>query len=344
MKNLVLLQPRLDLSFKKGAYHEKEENWYDKLPEIRKHWYDFFKLIYKFSDDNNVNLTVDERPLWEFTPDLYKNYKDCIFLIPHKNIYNFQIPNNKCLYYMQTVIPNFFSIDEVGWGPLTRLFKECEDDYYFFIRSSKKFYTDELNSLFRKLQVRTKNNISKFYQPPKKIDDNNYFLFTCQIPHDETIKFHSNVSVFDALKLCLDTTKYMNENIIVKGHPINENSMIELENLTKKYDNAKWVGSNYSIHSLIENSKCVLTVNSGTGIEAILHNKPVIAFGTSEYEPLTVNKNFKPDNVEDLFNILAEMNYDVNKNHYEWYINRLFNFYYDSNDYNTFYKLKNKLL
>lgn len=41
--------------------------------------------------------------------------------------------------------------------------------------------------------------------------------------------------------------------------------------------------SDLSIHTLVANSRAVITVNSGVGSEAILHLKPVYTFGASDY-------------------------------------------------------------
>ncbi len=41
--------------------------------------------------------------------------------------------------------------------------------------------------------------------------------------------------------------------------------------------------SDLGIHSLIANSRAVITVNSGVGSEAIIHLKPVYTFGAADY-------------------------------------------------------------
>lgn len=59
-------------------------------------------------------------------------------------------------------------------------------------------------------------------------------------------------------------------------------------------------GSNgYSIHGMIENSLGVVTINSGTGFEALMHNKPVFTLGTAEYDSVTYQCKTK----DDIFNI-----------------------------------------
>ena len=45
----------------------------------------------------------------------------------------------------------------------------------------------------------------------------------------------------------------------------------------------KIIVSNSSVHHLIKGAKTIITVNSGVGLEAIIHNKPVIITGKGDY-------------------------------------------------------------
>jgi capsule polysaccharide export protein KpsC/LpsZ len=47
-------------------------------------------------------------------------------------------------------------------------------------------------------------------------------------------------------------------------------------------ENILWA-RNINIHDLLSNCEAVFTVNSGAGMEAILHNKPVFCYGKSDY-------------------------------------------------------------
>src|SRR5690606_38464095 len=42
-----------------------------------------------------------------------------------------------------------------------------------------------------------------------------------------------------------------------------------------------------NIHRLIADAQCVVTVNSGVGAESLLHLKPVVTSGGSDYAPAT---------------------------------------------------------
>lgn len=58
-----------------------------------------------------------------------------------------------------------------------------------------------------------------------------------------------------------------------------------------------WVGANQcSIHFLLKNCEAVFTVNSGTGMEALLYDKPVYTFGEVDYE--AVSHHVEPEAIE----------------------------------------------
>jgi capsule polysaccharide modification protein KpsS len=102
--------------------------------------------------------------------------------------------------------------------------------------------------------------------------------------------YHSEVSVITALRATLEAAKQNGQTVLVKGHPVNPSAMIELQSLTREYPNAVWM-DDVSILDAIENSKCVVTVNSGTGMEALALGKSVLVFGRCEYDCVAMKTN-----------------------------------------------------
>lgn len=68
--------------------------------------------------------------------------------------------------------------------------------------------------------------------------------------------------------------------VVVKRHPYCKSASVDaaLAACAEKVTIARG-----SVHALIASSEAVLTVNSGTGLEALLHGRPVIATGRSDY-------------------------------------------------------------
>jgi len=58
--------------------------------------------------------------------------------------------------------------------------------------------------------------------------------------------------------------------------------MISLMNIIEQYDNVLFL-SDCHIHEMIEKSAATYVINSGTGQEAMLLDKTVVAFGGCEY-------------------------------------------------------------
>ena len=74
--------------------------------------------------------------------------------------------------------------------------------------------------------------------------------------------------------------------MVLKGHPVNPGSMVQLKQIADKYAHTIWL-DDVSIHQLIPDARAVVVVNSGTGLESLLHQKPVITFGRADYDVVT---------------------------------------------------------
>ena len=264
MKKVLILKPRLDVMFKKGPVPKER----GPIQPIREHWHNFVNCLANDHADKGDAVRVLELPNWQFAPSIVDHYQPDRVYIPHRQFHQFPVDGKYGpRYYMQMVFPWLFQIDPTGWGPDASV-------YPILPESGHPDVYDEL----RKRQLAGQ---SKFDQPwtdwwVKK----DYLFFPCQIPHDETIKFHSDVSVADALRATIKVAKELGKELIIKGHPVNPGSMSELKEIGKEY---KWA-DNVNINNLIANADAVVMVNSGVGMEAILHGKRVACFGDADYD------------------------------------------------------------
>lgn len=277
-----IYMPRLDITFKKGPIPKERGT----IPEIREHWKKFCFLLRLTYIENGHNARLIEVPLWQITQDLVRKTSvnaDIIF-IPHKMRLNWFL-DHRVRYYMQMVLPNIFSIDEQGWCASAKVWpitiNHLSDD-----------------SIFCKLNARIKNNISKFKQPAlnNKAIPERFILFPCQIPHDETIKYHSDIGVEQALEALIHgVIKKSSLTLIIKGHPANQQAMATLKKIYLYYKDKLdfsyssrllWI-DNISIHQLLSRCLAVATVNSGVGLEAILHGRYVATFGDADYASIS---------------------------------------------------------
>jgi hypothetical protein len=287
---ILLVHGRLDIPFKDFGQGIPSKD-YSNLPAIRKPWsacYDLLKACGHEVDEYIV-------PVWKITEQLFQDqtFQDYDkIIVPHRQLEQFyNLPWDmleKMLFLMQTVFPERFTLDKIGWGanlsflPLDGPVREEDAPF------------------FKSLQERIFSNTSKFDQPKQKvipaISVRGYkpprydVLFVCQLPHDETIRFHSLVSVENALRHTLLQAKEKGWSVLVKGHPINPGSMGSLKEIADQYPEvATWI-DDISIHDAIAISDIVAMVNSGVGFEAMLHEKPIFTYGRSEYQNV-VNYN-----------------------------------------------------
>tara|TARA_Y100000310_G_scaffold344546_1_gene457894 strand:- start:7779 stop:8723 length:945 start_codon:yes stop_codon:yes gene_type:complete len=262
---------------------EKFEN----LPQIRQHWWTFMDNLRDWHINRGDEVLQVQGGLFEFTPKIAESIDCDLVYIPHKERPRFWVPGKHVLYFMQSVLPSRFYVDPMGFSaghstyPCDQ-FEFCQIDQDI-VKSARDLIT---------------TNTSKFSQPDrKKINlPGKYVFFPCQIPHDETILFHSDVSVEIALSLTVQWCDKYDIPLVVKGHPVNPGSMASLKKLVS--DKTIWI-DDASIHQLIENSEFVVTVNSGTGFETILHNKPVVTFGRADYDCVSIQAS--PENYEFMF-------------------------------------------
>lgn len=288
MKRVLILAPRLDVMFKEGTVPTER----GPISEIRQHWHNFARAVEWAHVSAGDIVNTIELPLWQFNPELIapENLKPDIVYVPHREEHQFPLPAGiEARYYMQSVFPHIFYVDSKGYAA---------GSSWYPMKVPGVPNHREPNGIYDALSARAARNESKFDQPvPTKIPDElrGYILFACQIPHDYVISAHSEVSVDFALNDCLKTAASIGKWVIVKGHPVNPGSMKNLRAITAKYTHsASWCDS-INIHSLIEASSMVVTVNSGTGMEALLHKKPVMVYGRAEYDCVAMNPEITRD-------------------------------------------------
>ena len=315
---VCILKPRLDCMFKKGHVPEVK----GPTPHHRKPFENFVEQVAQEYLYRGDEVKIIEKALWQFSPkDVEENDADITF-VPHKEKHNFDCGDRKVLYYMQMVIPEYFSVNKTGW---------LAGATYAPLDPNQG---DENANCFDKLSARSKNNISKFDQPKRLFNQfphRDYILFPCQIPHDETIKYHSKITVEQALNAVITYCEQKNQRLIVKGHPVNRASMEPLRTLTIASTVTEYIEDG-SIFDFIEHAKLVCVVNSGTGFESILMNKPVVMFGDAEYDKV-VNKA----NLDNYMDVIASASYDATQ--YRKFVNRWTTIMYKSDDSISFRKL-----
>lgn len=119
----------------------------------------------------------------------------------------------------------------------------------------------------------------------QKISDTDFIFFPLQVRKDIV----SSLAFIKTDELLSKLVYYANNNrkkLVVKRHPNCRDRKIN--KLLQKFVKGPYVVlSSHNIHDLIAKSRVVVTVNSGVGAEALLHDKPVITTGRSDYTHAT---------------------------------------------------------
>ena len=274
---IIILAPRLDVPFKDlGPIPEQR----GPIPPIREHWRNFVFLKFNLLRAQGHDVQIIEKPLFQFTEEFVASLDYDQIYIPHREAHS--LPAKNALYYMQTVFPWRFYVDPKGFAGGSTLYPFPKT----LLERADSTGLDRFEYRNRMLE-----GLSKFDQPKSgKWNMHGYVLFTCQIPHDQTILYHSDVSVEAALRATCEATKKNGMTLVVKGHPVNPGAMETLRKIALEYSHVVWI-DNVSILDAVVNAQSVVTVNSGTGMEALALGKPVLTFGRCEYDCVTTKTN-----------------------------------------------------
>ena len=308
----VLLRPRLDIPFKKFGLFTA--NSFDQ--PIRKHWRNFCDNFIR----ENPDALVVEAPVWMQNATIDKYFTDdCTIYVPHAEKHVWK-SKNPTFFYMQTVFPWLFTVDELGWGGGAKFVKSF---------NPKDNYTDEF---FNNLKTYLQKGGTKFKQPSKSTSLENlqeeFILVPLQIPNDAVIKYHADITCPQFVEsLCKWADKPYRPKVVFKPHPVNPRAMQPLKDIILKHKNTIYLDQPVHIHDAIKKSTAVYVINSGVGQEAMLLDKPVAAFGLAEYSNAVINGHLeKLDETWDrVQNIKTTEMKKLYRKWYHWYNKNLIN-------------------
>jgi len=222
-----------------------------------------------------------------------------IFLNPYGNLIRLslylKIRNNTKMKFIITdrgALPNSWFFDKHGFNadsksysskywdkPLTKK-KELNVIQYINSDINNSISLESQNNRIGAKNLRIKLNIEK----------NKKILFVpLQRPSDTVIKYFSgnveNINHF--LKNILKIQKRLKGEwvVLIKKHP--------LENIRFFEDKLLYVDDNTHFKDLVELSDSIVLINSGVGVTAMMHQKPVLYFGNAFYSHNLINKEIK---------------------------------------------------
>lgn len=174
--------------------------------------------------------------------------------------------------------PNHVCVDNSGfsgWANFAKQTENCQKSD----RDRTKVKLLKENLLCSKLSKYSQG------QSDQEVSDSDFIFFPLQVRKDKV----ASLAFIKTDELLSKLVYYANNNrkkLIVKRHPNCRDRKIG--KLLKKLASGPYVAlSSHNIHDLIAKSRVIVTVNSGVGAEALLHDKPVITTGRSDYTQAT---------------------------------------------------------
>jgi hypothetical protein len=190
------------------------------------------------------------------------------------------------LYYNQVHLRNLFTLDGQGWGADHSAAGKPDAFDRVDPRAAAQFCTALRDEMLA-------SGLSKHPQPdrsrvPAEALPEGYAFVPLQRPHDYVQIHHAPISVVDFVDVLADWAESRRQPVAIKPHPFNERDPEVLQALERRSRGSRFVlRVDENVHDLVARATAVVTINSGVGFESLIHGKPVVTFGRSDYAHLT---------------------------------------------------------
>jgi hypothetical protein len=181
------------------------------------------------------------------------------------------------------------TLDTLGYGPFSSITYSKPDFESVSNAEVSNFFSTKVEDW--KNSGTNKWSLEGFKEKPE-IPYKDYWLILGQCGGDSVNTRHDFGDYFTKLRqVATELSRIDDRLIIIKLHPhmdgkdadntvFSESFKTQLEKISK---NIKVYNGKIGIHNFIENCKAVILGNSGAGFEAMMHHKPIIAWGYPEY-------------------------------------------------------------
>lgn len=160
-----------------------------------------------------------------------------------------------------------------------------------------------------------KRNINTYinYIDCFEVCDFDYVFVPLQVSNDTQLVVNSNVGLKELISFSLEYARKNHLKVVVKPHPAEQDYSF-LQYLCKIKDQYGIVISDNNTMELIENSKCIITINSTVGMEAMIVGKPVITLGDAIYSEFNKSRLIKY-----IINYLIDIDY-FSSDYIDWHL------------------------
>lgn len=286
-----------------------------------------FIIPHIFSDPNNPNnSTTRIANLLTFFLKIYLflMQQNDIIIIPRHQYYSrlcFPKTKNKIISYhtisqknikadwvhiQDSTFSGYCSVDKKGFAGFADIATNFNKIDLYTLNVPQKILENNFEELVNKF---INKDISKYVQNNEIFKSKQKYVFIAMQVLTDVVSKLAYINGIELLNIISKFYYGSNIKVVVKRHPLCKS--ISIEQTINKLESLGYIEvSTASIHSLISGSEAVFTVNSGVGLESLLHMKPVIATGECEYAYATqaVAKTKK-----ELLKLLKKNNFFVDK-------------------------------
>ena len=211
------------------------------------------------------------------------------------------------LHVQESTLSGYCSVDTQGFAGYASIaydFKEIEKK---IANISLERLHEEYENLYEKY---IKNNISKYKQEEITFDDDGQYIFVALQVLTDVVANLADINGIDLVKNVANIYRDSGIKVVVKRHPYCNS--ISMQRMVTELEKEGLIElSNASIHSIIKGANAIFTVNSGVGLESLMHLKPVIISGSADYA-YAVHSHVK--SIAELETVIQDNNFSIDKN------------------------------
>ena len=275
--------PRLDLPWKREAMAKGVPPLpVEETLALRLWWKRFVVSLSHTLERHGADVVLHEIPAWEIEPARIDADELTLAFVPHRCHLDFGATSTPVRFYMQEYFRSVFVVDRLGWSAASSRYPVdaatlppavlgAWDDYH------AAFEQGTLDSKFSQRAARTREALVSAGEIPAEP----YLFFPLQIPHDQSLRYFSDLDELDAVDAVAQVAHDSGRTLLLKEHPANRRSMAPFrERFTRT--GVAWTEAH--VHDALRHAECVVTLNSGVGFEALLAERPLVTLARAEYD------------------------------------------------------------
>jgi len=209
--------------------------------------------------------------------------------------------NAKVNWFFKPTVPDEIhtTLDPIGYGPFSSISFDRPYLQWIQDRDIKEYFDTKVKGW-------VDGGVNKWGSFPaeKQIPFNDYWLVIGQCGGDTVNTRHDFGDYFTKLKqVVTELARISPLDIVVKLHPFTDgkdaNDTVFSDGLKAQLNDISPKVHAYNgksrIHNFITGARAVILGNSGAGFEAMMHHKPIIAWGKPEYHWVTYDLRYLAD-------------------------------------------------